>query len=201
MPGKSQPKDVDQIVTEPSAVMQQTPFQRFIRAMESEAVMAADDDKFSGDDLNAILAASTEDEIWDADERGPLNAQHLAGCELALVDVTVKFSRDSSDEAIKSPFVTADGKKMYLIVSAYRLSDAGEKSHLRLPAVGEFFEFNTSARFLVAKIWNFYTRGYIDADAGKSLECVIRETDLGGGQGVLKLRPMPRRVVRTETSE
>jgi hypothetical protein len=201
MADKRQSKDVDQTVTDTANVVAQTPFQRMLRMMESEATAEVEENKFSGDDLNAILTAETEDALWDADERGPLNGQHLAACELALVDVSVKFSRGESD--IVSPFQVADGRggtrKMYLLVTAYRLSDAGEKSHLRLPAIGELFEFNTSARFLVAKIWSFYTKGYIDPDAGKVLECVIRETDLGGGQGVLKLRPMPRRAVRVDT--
>jgi hypothetical protein len=175
-----------------------TPFQRMIRTMQMDATTETEDARFSGDDLNAILLADSDTDLWESDERGPLNAQHLAGCELQLLDVLVKFSRGgSSTEGIKTPFITSDGKKMYLLVTAVRVSDAGEKTHLRMPAIGEVFQFNTSARFLATKIWAFYMRGKIDKNSGKYLECVIRETDLGDGQGVLKLRPMPKRVVRT----
>jgi hypothetical protein len=194
---KSDKTDVDQTVTEPTNVTAQTPFQRMIRAMEMDATAEVEEGRFSGDDLNVILSAESEDELWEAGEAGPLNAQHLAGCELALVDVQVKYSRGESD--ILTPFQTTDGKKMYFLISAYRLSDAGTKPHIKLPAVGEQFQFNTSARFLATKIWAFYVRGYISPDSGKTLECSIFETDLGGGTAVLKLRKVPSRVVRTET--
>jgi hypothetical protein len=202
MVSKSDKTEVDQTVTEPTTVSVQTPFEQMLRAMSMDAVAEIEAGKFSGDDLNAILTAKSEAELWDADERGPLNFQHLADCEIGIMDVHVKYSRGTSSDIV-TPFVVKDDKgndrKMYLIVSAVRLSDAGEKSHLRLPSVGEVFEANTSARFVVAKIWAFYTRGYINPDTGKTLECVVKEIDLGGDQAVLKLRPMPRRVVRTET--
>src|SRR5437868_5665509 len=98
MAGKTQPTDVDQAVTEPSNVAKPTPFQVMLRQMEMEATAAAESAAFAGDDLNAILTAETEDEIWDADERGPLNFQHLADCELEIVDVSVKYSRGSNAE-------------------------------------------------------------------------------------------------------
>jgi hypothetical protein len=200
MATKSQPASRDQDVTSGGNVIQATPFQRMLRAMELEATAEVENAVFSGDNLNGILNAETEEELWEADERGPLNGQHLAGCELSLIKVTVKFSRAGRSDEISSAFVTGEGRKMYLIVDAVRLSEANDKGNLiRLPEVGEVFQFNTSATFLTAKIWAFYTRGYIDADSGKQLECVVKEIDLGDGQAVLKLRPMPRRSVRTET--
>jgi hypothetical protein len=177
----------------------QTPFQRMIRHMEMDATMDVEEGRFSGDDLNEILSAETEEDLWAAGEAGPLNAQHLAGCELALTDLQVKYSRGESD--IATPFVSGDGKKMYFLITAHRISDAGEKAHLRLPKVGQDFQFNTSARFLAAKVWMFYSRGYFGGDSGKSFECAVHETDLGGGTGVLKIRPIPTRATRTETSE
>lgn len=202
MAGKSQPRDGDLTVTEPSNVVKATPFQIMLRAMAMDATADAESNTFSGDDLNAILTAENESDIWDADERGPLNFQHLADCEIAIMDVNVKYSRGTNTE-IQTPFIVKDDKgnsrKMYLLVKCVRLSDAGEKKHLRLPAVGEVFEANTSARFVAAKIWAFYIKGYINPDTGKTLECVVKEIDLGGDQAVLKLRPMPRRVVPTVT--
>lgn len=177
-------------------VIRATPFQLMLRAMEMDATADVENAKFTGDNLNALLTAESEDEIWDADERGPLNFQHLADCEIAITDVQVKYSRGNNSE-IESPFITQDGRKMYLLVNAYRLSDAGEKAWLRLPAVGEMFQANTSAQFVTTKIWAFYSKGYINPDTGKVLETVVKEIDLGDNQAVIKLRPMPRRVVRT----
>jgi hypothetical protein len=178
-----------------------TPFQSMIRQMGMTAEMEANESKFSGDDLNALLTAETEAEIWDADERGPLNFQHLADCEIQIVDISVKYSRAGQNGDMVSHFVTDDGKKMYLLVTGVRISNAGEKTVLRLPGVGEEFQANTSARYVVAKLWAFYQKGYIDPDNGKRLECVVKATDLGDGQAVIKIRPMPRRVQSTIAAE
>lgn len=194
MAAKSQVQPAETDAAE-GTIIKQTPFQVMLRAMAMDATADAEDAKFTGDNLNALLTAESEDEIWDADERGPLNFQHLADCEIAIVDIAVKFSRGSNSE-IATPFVH-DGKKMYLLVTAYRLSDAGEKKLYRLPAVGEVFQANTSAQFVTTKLWAFYTKGYINPDNGKTLECVVKAVELGDEQSVLKLRPMPRRVVKT----
>lgn len=191
MAPKSDNTQVDQNVTEPAAVIQQTPVQRMIRVMEMEAT--ADAETATGDnaDLNAILGAETDEELWDADERPPLNAQHLAGCDVEILDVRVKYSRGNSD--MGSTFVTSDGRKMYLLVTAVRLSDPETKTAVQLPKIGEEFEFNTSARYLTTKLFQFYLRGKINRDNGTTLTAFIRATGLEEGQAVLKLRP-PRPV-------
>jgi len=180
-----------------NVVTKPTPFQIMLRAMSMDA--SAEDSTFAGDDLNAILEATTEEEMWDADEQPPLNFQHLAGCEIGVIDFQVKYSRASRSD-IATPFTVKDekgnDKKMYLLVSCVRLSDAGEKPVIKLPAVGEVFQANTSARFIVAKLWKALTLGMINKETGKVLECMIQEIDLGDGTGVLKLRPMPKRTVR-----
>lgn len=171
-----------------------TAFQRLIARMDLEATMDSEEGRFSGDDLNQILEAETEEEMWEADERGPLNTKHLAGCELDLLDVQVKYSRGENEMA--TPFITAEGRKMYLLVTAARLSNAGEKQYLKLPEVGQQFEFNTSARFVVAKLIWLVDHGKIDYETGAHTECVVVATDLGGGQAVNKLKPLPKRAYK-----
>jgi hypothetical protein len=193
MAAKSDNTQVDRNVTEPSAVTMQTPVQRMIRTMEMEAT--ADAETATGDnaDLNALLSAESDEDLWDADERPPLNAQHLAGCDVEILDVRVKYSRGNSD--MGSTFVTSEGKKMYLLVTAVRLSDPETKTAVQLPKIGEEFEFNTSARYLTTKLFQFYLRGKINRDNGTTLTAFIRATGLEEGQAVLKLRPP--RTVRT----
>lgn len=175
-----------------------TPFEIMIRAMAMDA--EAEDDTFGGDDLNAILTAETEAELWDADERPPLNFQHLVECELEILGFDVKFSRGASS-SVKTPFVwmddNGDKKKMYLLVKCVRISEAGEKSLIKLPSVGEVFTANTSARFVVAKLWRGMTMGLFDEARGITWPCMVREIQLGDDQAVLKLRPMPKRVTRS----
>lgn len=184
--------------------VKQTPFQQMLRAMSFDA--EAEDVTFNGDDLNAILSAETEEELFESDNRPPLNFQHLAGCELSILDVSVKYSRAGSNDDIQTPFTIADDKgrerKMYLMVSAVRLSDTGSmKSVIRLPEVGEVFQANTSARFVVAKLWRANTMGLINSDTGRSWDVLVDSTDLGGGQAVIKLAAIPKRVTRSTAAE
>ena len=163
-----------------------TPFNMMLRAMANDA--SADDGQFTGDDLNAILGAQTEEEMWEADERPPLNFQHLASCQIAVLDFDVKYSRGGKDGII-TPFVTPEGKKMYILASCTRLG-GGKTQIFKLPEVGEVFQANTSARYVVAKLWRAMTMGLINPSTGKALHCMVQETDLGDGQAVLKLRPI-----------
>jgi hypothetical protein len=199
MASKGDATQVDRNVTEPTAIIQQTPVQRMIRTMELEATADAETSANDNADLNALLTAETDEELWDADERPPLNAQHLAGCDIQFIDVRVKYSRGNlvgNDGKTAQPtFVTTDGKKMYLLVTAVRLSDPDTKTAVQLPAIGEEFEFNTSARYLTTKLFQFYLRGKINRDNGQRLTAFIRATGLEEGQAVLKLRPP--RTVRT----
>ena len=174
-------------------VVSATPFKLMIQAMARDA--SADNSEFAGDDLNDILSAETMEEMWDADERPPLNFQHLAGCDISIIDFEVKFGRGTNTD-IKTPFITDDGKQMYLLVKAVRLSEPEEKTVIKLPEIGAEFQANTSARFIVAKIWRAYTLGSFSATRGIPLDCHVKEIDLGGGNAVLKLRPIRNASVR-----
>lgn len=172
-----------------------TPFLRMLHDMSLVATAEAENATFNGDTLAAIYNAETDDDIWDADTTGPLNAQHLEGCELALYELAVKYSRGGNGrDELKTPWLAPDGKKMYVLVTAARISKAGEKKLINLPAVGEQFEFNTSAQFLTAKLFTFWSRGRFGN--GATMEAAIEGTDIGEGQTVLKLIRVPERVIR-----
>jgi hypothetical protein len=154
-----------------------------------------------GDALARIYSAETDDEIWDADGCGPMNAQHIAGCELVLYDLAVKFSSGNvtgrDGKPMQTPWVTPDGKKMYITVWCARISTAGGAPHVQLPDVGEAFTFTTGAQYLTAKLFTFYVRGRFGD--GKSMRAAIQSTDLGDGQAVLKLIRVPERAASMTT--
>jgi hypothetical protein len=194
MPTNSKLAQTDQSpVTQPP-----TPFQVMLRAMAMDA--SSDDSTFGGDDLNTILSAESEAELWESDDRPPLNFQHLAGCELSIMDIEVKFSRGGSNSII-TPFTWQDErgqeKKMYLLVKCVRISDASDNRTAKLPPVGEVFQANTSARFVVAKLWRALTLGLYDANRMITWDCMVESTDLGDGTAVIKLRQVPKRVTRS----
>ena len=178
-------------------VSQSSPIRRMLLAMAMDATMETER-PFTGDDILGILEAETEDEMFEGDQQGPLNFQHLSGCEIAVYDVQVKYGNaGSNDEEIKTMFVDPEsGRQMYLMVTAARISNAGEKKLLKLPSIGEQFTANTSARFAVAKLWWLVTHGKIDRDAGLSYELFVQGTDIGSGREVIKLLPVPKRSVQ-----
>lgn len=194
--------NVETTNTNPS-VKPLTPYDVMIRAMAMDAT--AEDGNFGGDDLNVILSAETEEELFDSDERPPLNFQHLAGCHLEIVGIDVKFSR-GNDPTMVTPFITRDErgneKKMYLLVKCFRISDAGDMQKLiRLPAVGEVFIANTSARFVVTKLWRAQTLGLFDENQGITWPVLVQSTELGDDRAVIKLRPLPKLATRAATAE
>lgn len=171
------------------------PYQRMITAMAHNATEATGNDAFTGDQLSAIWEAETEDDLWDADMQPPMSGQHLAGCELRFHDLAVKFSNSNND--FDTPYVAPDGKKFYILVTAERISDAGKYvRRIKLPAVGERFMFNTSAAWLTAKLYTFWSRGSFGN--GKSMDGMIQATELSEGE-VLKLARLASRTVQAET--
>lgn len=185
MASGKQSGDVDRNVTVPASVATPTPFHRMIRAMDMEATV--DESNFQVlDSINAILAAEEDEEIWDADEMGILNFQHLAGCDILITDVHVKYGASVSD--IVTPF-QYEGKKMYLLLTVIRTSKETEHPEIRLPDPGEPFTVNTSATYIVPKVWAFYTKGRINPDTGAKLAAYVKSISLDGGKAVIKLRP------------
>ncbi len=167
---------------------------RLIRLMESEATAALEDSSFKGDDVMDIFEAESKAEMYEADQREPLNMQKLAGCELEILDIEIKFSRSvasSNAEAITSIFTTPEGKQLYVMFKAARTRKTGEeKRSVKLPEVGEVFQGNTSARFCVAKLMWLYVHGEVNASQGKSERVKVKGTALEGGQEVVKLLPI-----------
>lgn len=157
-----------------------------LSGLENLATEDTDTGGFFGDDIGAILLADDETAMWDADELPRLNAKVLSGCQLAIYGWEVKFS-DNPD--IESGLIgPKQRRKMYLLVKSARLNDSGASSLYKLPEIGEEFTWNTSARFIVAKLYWLRARGRFDN--GGSVKVEIKGTDLGGGKSVEKLKPL-----------
>jgi hypothetical protein len=164
---------------------------RLIRMMEMEATAAAEESTFTGDDVMDIFEAESKADMYESDQRGPLNFQSLTGCEIELVDIEVKFSKGANTEGMVSVFRTPEGKGLYLMVKAVRTRKTGEeKKHIKLPEVGELFQANTSARFCVAKLMWLSTHGEVDSTQGRTERVKVQGTPLGDGQEVVKLLPV-----------
>lgn len=147
--------------------------ERFLWNMREEASDVPLKDMQLGS-LLGILNADDEETMWDSASSGPPGGRDLVDVEMAITDFKVRLSKNNE---IDSPFMSEAGESMYLLVTAVRLAD------------GQEIVWNTSAPDLVMRL--FWAR-----DHGKlpgHWECVIRGTNIGAGQVVLKLRPLPRR--------
>lgn len=166
-----------------------TPVAQMLMEMAAHATMDNVNGTFTGDDLLGILGSETLEQMWESDEQGTYNAKMLSGCDLEIYSFEVKYS-PSTDDEIKTIFVNpADGRKMYILVHAARINNSGEKRELRLPDIGENFTWNTSARFIVTKLWWLLKHGYFDP--GKpAVKARIVGTELAGGRSVEKLKPI-----------
>lgn len=185
MPAQRQSQPATQTARE-GTVQSLTPFQRQCKIMAGMAEIEATDTEYTGDDIMAILNAEDEAAMWAADDRAQLNAKVLSGCELEIYGFGIRFS---GNEGIASVFRDpSSGKRMYVLLDSARINAAGESNLYRLPGVGEKFQWNTSARFIVAKIMWLNAHGAFDN--GKSVRCRIEGTDLGDGRSVEKLKPL-----------
>jgi hypothetical protein len=155
-----------------------TPFWKLCRLLGARATAEAEN-SFDESSIDAILMAETEEEMWDADERGPLGGRDLEGVLQIIEQVEIKFSRDAG---LSTPFKDPEtGKGFYLILTSVRTHF--EKKYRPDIGEGQKFVWNTSAPRVVAKIFWLESRGLLD---GKRV--YIDAVDLGAGQAVLKLK-------------
>lgn len=171
-----------------------TAFQRLLSKMDSIATLDNSVESYKGDDIALILEADSEEQMWEADEIASINAKHLSGCALEILEFSVKYG---SNDEVQTPFVGTGGRKMYLSVTSTRLDKSGEKQLIRLPEPHDVFVWNTSARFIVAKLFWLLERGYFDG--GRAVQARIVGTDLGGGKAVEKLKPLTYQTVQGST--
>lgn len=159
---------------------------QLLTALEAMGTEDTDSRGFSGDDIAAILLSDTEADMWEADELPRINAKVLSGSEIDIYGFEVKFS---DDPEITTALIGPDSRrKMYLLVQSARLNDTGASNVYKLPDVGDQFTWNTSARFIVAKLYWLQVHGYFDN--GRAVKARIVGTDLGGGKSVEKLKPL-----------
>jgi hypothetical protein len=133
--------------------------------------------------IEAIIMAESEDDMWIADDRGPLGGRDLAGVVQVIEDVQVKWS---TSPTTSSPFIDPQsGRGLYLILTSTRQDDAKYSGILPNLLQGEKFQWNTSAPRVVAKV--MWLEGHDRLHQPVAIEAI----DIGGGQFVNKLRPVP----------
>lgn len=145
------------------------------------------------EDIDRILTAEDEAEMWDADELAKWNATKLSGCDLQTTGFEVKFSAGTNED-IKTPYVDREsGKQMFLLIHSFRVNKSGNTKEYNLPEVGELFTWNTSARSIVPKLFWMLNHGFFEEGA-KPVRFRIVGTKTSAGS-VEKLKPLPEGTV------
>jgi hypothetical protein len=183
---------------QPTTITTPSPFQMLLRKMEQMATLDTESARNRGEDINPILTAETEAEMWEADELPRFNAKMLSGCDMQILGFDVKFG---TGEPVDNPvFRTADGRDLYLLVESVRINRNGDKIEYRLPPVGEEFIWNTSARNIVGKLFWMLEHGWFD-NGHSPVHVHIKGTDLGKGKSVEKLKPIADTFVESKAEE
>lgn len=157
-----------------------SPFERFCVTMAGRATLESEEKSFDYGAIEAIIMAETEEEMWTADDRGPLGGRDLAGLVQIVEDVQVKWSNSSTvDSAFKDP---ATGRNFYLLITSTRHDDAKYSGIHPEIHQGDKFQWNTSAPRVVGKLM------WLEGHGKLAQPVTIESIDLGGGQQVLKLR-------------
>lgn len=174
---------------ESGKVMAPTAFEILCREMGFRAKVEDDGSANAAavQQLEAILNAESEEDMWDADERAQIGGRDLVDVEMTIYGFSVKYGSggaDDDEDSVNSFFKDPEtGKQMYVLVEAARTGRIPSSNKLALPEVGEKFVWNTSARLLVAKLF------WLDRNAKIPVSAVIRDVKLPGKRAVLKLKP------------
>ena len=175
--------------TTDTSIVPPSPAQNMLRKMAGMATADMAERKTSVEDLNVILEASDED-FWDSDEKASINAKTLSGCIIEITGFDVRYGEGAvGDDDIVTPFIDPNnGRQMYLLVYSSIIDKRQQNKLYSLPDVHVPFQWNTSARYIVAKLMSAHNRGWFDA--GKPpLRVRVAGTAIGGKRQVEKLKP------------
>jgi hypothetical protein len=167
------------------------PYQIMIREMAAIATLEAAEARFQGDDIDKILLSDDETEMWESDELSVINAKMLSGCSFEILSLEVKYGTGDSED-IQTIFVNPENnRQMFLLIRSTLLDKSNAKKEFRagLPEIGEEFTWNTSARYIVAKLWWMLKHGWFDS-GHSPVQVTIEGTGLTGGRSVEKLKPL-----------
>lgn len=147
-----------------------TPTDRFKEYMQERAVIDGASLAYdvAANQVDKIMSATTEAEIWDAD-----NLDQIGGRDLVDVEQNIQYYtvHKTARADIDNPW------GVFVMVHATRLD------------TGEDLVWNTGAPLVMSKLRALEAAGMLPADA------VIKGFVAGQGT-VLKLRPVPKRVIK-----
>lgn len=153
------------------------PHERFVKNLQERAAENNRSMEVTAKQVNKILSAETEADIWDADEGGTVSGQDFTDVEIEIRGYEIA----PSDDQYESLF------DVYVNIDAVTLQEA--KGY----GIGEAVIINTGAPLVITKLEMFRARDMFPVQA------VIKGTVAKKGT-VLKLRPVPKRSTPATTA-
>lgn len=162
-------------------VQEMRPAQRFRAYMLDRAAResSTDAEEVSANQVDKIFAAETDDEIWDADSGGTIQARDCVGLEIEILSMRAQ----ESDRFEGAPY--------YVNIDVTVLG--GDRAVLTRNGltIGANAVLQTGAELIIAKIRKFEAKGSLPVRG------VISGTETNSGFMVLKLARMPERTTAT----
>jgi hypothetical protein len=162
------------VAAKEGTVIEPKPHDRFVANLKARAVAAQGDDgkkrsfEIAASQMDKILTAETEEDIWDADEGGTVSGKDFTDIAIEING----YELTESDDKYDSPL------GVYVNINATTLQKAKGYD------VGEIVIINTGATLIITKLEAFRSKGLIPG-----LRCIIKGTEAKNGT-VLKLRPL-----------
>jgi hypothetical protein len=130
--------------------------------------------------VDNILTAETDEEVWDADLAGTIQARDVPGLEVRIHDLRpVESARDD--------IVSRTG--YYASMNCTVLGGPADMLTRNGLALGQDCVLQTGAELIISKVRVFEARDKLPIDA------VITAIKTASGNDVLKIRPLPARVM------
>ena len=133
---------------------------------------------------DAILNATAEKDIWDADAGGTIQARDIPECEVEIRSFEPVISNRQDIEG---------GHGYYISMDATCLGGPEDTLSRMSLQPGQDFVLQTGAPLIMLKVRAFEANGYLPVKA------LIKSYQTQSGNTVLKLRPVPKRTVQGQT--
>jgi hypothetical protein len=147
------------------------------RAVE-EGTGAARGEEIEAQQIERILTAESEDDIWDADNAGTIQARDIRDMEVEILDIVPVVSTRQDLENSKGYYVSMNA------VCLGAPADILRKTGL---IVGDSFVLQTGATRIISKVRAFEAKGWLP------MRGVIAGTDTSSGNVVLRFKRLPER--------
>lgn len=155
-------------------VQQVRPYQRFAEHLQREAAQndAVNGFEISANQIDKIMTAETEKDIWDADEGGMYALKDLTGCDIEITNIKILPSKDDDKK---------NNLGVWALLNVTLLSEC-EKYGLD---PGEEIMVNTGVESVIAKLLRFRAEDMFPVRAR------VKGVPTSGSKEMVRLRPIP----------